>query len=416
MHFPGTRHQKPSSNRMLRGKTRSLLRQFHLWAGLCFGTLFALSGLTGSAIVWLHELDNMLNPDLFQVAPASGVIPDASASITPARVQQAFERLAADPRYGRPTQITLSAQANETLVAWYRSGPSTQASPLALQTSRQVMLNPDTLQIAGERNWGNIGMSRRLLMPTLFHLHRYLLAGEIGKTAIGISALVLVITSSAGALLWWPKRQRKALRQAFTISRGGSWPRFFHSSHRVAGFFAAPVLIMLGFSGWYFNLPKWVTPIVSSVATVSASPRQINRMPVSGAPLSPGQAMQAAQALFPNARISRIALPATPSVPYEIRLRQPGEIRQGDGATRITIDAYTGNILQVRDPLQAPGGDIFLNWLFPLHSGEAFGNAGRIFISAFGFLPLLFLLTGLAVWIKRKKKSTRANDNSSHFR
>ena len=400
---------------MLGGRTRSLLRQLHLWTGLCFGTLFVLSGLTGSAIVWLPEIDSMLNPDLFRVAPAPGVNPDAPASTTPARVQQAFERLAGDPRYGRPSQITLAAQADETVIAWYRSGPSTQASPLALQISRQVMLNPGTLQIAGERNWGDIGMSRRLLMPTLFHLHRYLLAGEIGKTAIGISGLMLLITSSAGVLLWWPKRQRKALRQAFTISHGGSWPRFFHSSHRVAGFFAAPVLVMLGFSGWYFNLPKWVTPIVSSVATVSASAKLINQMPVSGAPLSPAQAMQAAQALYPNARISRIALPSGPSMPYEIRLRQPGEIRQGDGATRITIDAYTGNILQVRDALRAPGGDKFLNWLFPLHSGEAFGNAGRIFISVFGFLPLLFLLTGLAVWTKRKK-SIGLNDNNSHYR
>ena len=404
MHFPGTRHQKPFSNRMLGGRTRSLLRQLHLWTGLCFGTLFVLSGLTGSAIVWLPEIDSMLNPGLFRVAPAPGVNPDASASITPARVQQVFERLAVDPRYGQPTQITLPARADETVIAWYRNGPSKQASPLLLQTSRQVMLNPGTLQIAGERNWGDIGMSRRLLMPTLFHLHRYLLAGEIGKTVIGISGLMLLITSSAGALLWWPKPQRKALRQAITISHGGSWPRFFHSSHRVAGFFAAPVLAMLGFSGWYFNLPKWVRPIVSSVATVSASAKLINQMPVGDVSLSPAQAMQAAQALYPNARISRIALPATPSMPYEIRLRQPGEIRQGDGATRITIDAYTGSILQVRDPLQAPGGDIFLNWLFPLHSGEAFGNAGRIFISVFGFLPLLFLLTGLAIWMKRKKK------------
>lgn len=388
---------------MLRGKTRSLFRQFHLWVGLCFGGLFVLSGLTGSAIAWLHELDSMLNPDLFHVAPASGVTSDAPAAITPAKVQQAFERLAADPHYGRPTQITLPAQANQTLIAWYRGGPSSQTSPLVLQTSRQVMVNPYTLQIAGERNWGEIGISRRLLMPTLFHLHRYLVAGEVGKTVIGISGLVLLITSVTGLVLWWPKRNRKALRQALTISHGGSWPRFNHSFHRAAGFFAAPVLIMLGFSGWYFNLPKWVTPIVSSVATVSASDKQTNQVPVRGAPLSPGQAMEAAQALYPDARISRIALPARPSMPYEIRVRQPGEIRRGDGATRITIDAYSGKMLQVRDPLRAPGGDMFLNWLFPLHSGEAFGNAGRIFISCFGAVPLLFLMTGLAVWLKRKK-------------
>jgi uncharacterized iron-regulated membrane protein len=395
---------------MLRGKTRSLFRQFHLWVGLCFGGVFVLSGLTGSAIVWLHELDSMLNPELFHA------VPEASTSMTPARVEQAFERLAADPRYGRPTQMTLAAQADETLIAWYRSAPSSQASPLALQTSRQVMVNPHTLQVAGERNWGDIGVSRRLLMPTLFHLHRYLVASEFGKTVIGISGLVMLITSVAGALLWWPKFNWKSLRRALTISHGGSWPRFNHSVHRAAGFFAAPVLAVLGFSGWYFNLPTWVTPIVSSVATVSATDKLSNQAPIQGAPLSPGQAMQAAQALYPAARISRIALPAKPSTPYEVRLRQPGEIRQGDGATRVTVDAYTGKILGVRDPLRAPGGDVFLNWLFPLHSGEAFGKAGRIFISVFGLAPVLFLVTGLAVWTKRKKKHIVLDDNNSHYR
>ena len=116
--------------------------------------------------------------------------------------------------------------------------------------------------------------------------------------------------------------------------------------------------------------------------------------------------MQAAQARYPDARISRIALPVKPSEPYEIRLRQADEIRKGDGATRITIDAYSGEALQVRDPLRAPGGDSFLNWLFPLHSGEAFGTAGRIFISCFGVVPLLFLVTGLGMYLKRKNKTS----------
>lgn len=361
-----------------------------------------LSGLTGSAIAWMPELDSMLNPDLFYSAPAPGLNADDPALITPAKVQAVIDRLVADPRYGPPTQIMLAEHANETLIAWYRNPPSGDASLFVLETSRQVMVNPYTLQITGERNWGEIGASRRLLMPTLFHLHRYLIAGELGKTVIGISGLVLLITSIIGIVLWWPKHHGKALRQAFTISCRGSWSAFNYSFHRAAGFFVAPMLIVLGFSGWYFNLPKWVIPIVSSVATVSVSDKLNNQTPIRGAPIAPGQAMRAAQSLYPTARVSRITLPAKPSIPYEIRLRQPGEIRQGDGATRMTIDAHSGKILRVRDPMRAPGGDTFLNWLFPLHNGEAFGTAGRIFISCFGAVPLLFLMTGLGIWLKRR--------------
>ena len=59
------------------------------------------------------------------------------------------------------------------------------------------------------------------------------------------------------------------------------------------------------------------------------------------------------------------------------------------------------------DPLRAPGGDKFMMWLFPLHTGEALGVAGKAFISLFGLVPLMFFVTGVYIWLKlrRKKKS-----------
>lgn len=364
-----------------------------------------LLGLTGGAIAWLDEIDSMLNPELLRVASVPGMNTESLALITPAKVSDVVDRLADDPQYGRPLQLMLPEQADDVFVAWYPKKPSANDSPLVMEVSRQVMVNPYTLQVTGERNWGELGISRRLVMPTIFHLHRYLAAGEFGKTVIGIAGLMLVLAAITGIVLWWPKPNWQALRRALSISSRGSWPRFNHSFHRAAGFFVAPVLLVFGFSGWYFNLPKWVTPLVSSVATVTPPGKPGNRVPHGGMQIPPGQAMQAAQTLYPEARISRITLPTKPSTPYEIRLRQADELRQGDGATRITIDAFSGETLQVRDPLRAPGGDSFLNWLFPLHSGEAFGTVGRIFISCFGVVPPLFLLTGLGMYLKRKNKT-----------
>lgn len=391
---------------MVRTQTRSRFQTIHLCLGLSLGGIFLLLGLTGSAIAWRHELDRMLNPDLFEskATATPGLTVHSSAALTPAQAQAAIDRLKDDPRYGQPAQLILPQQADEVFVAWYPLAPSSEASLLTTPVSRQVMLNPHTLQVNGERNWGELGLSRRLLMPTLFHLHRYLAAGEPGKTLIGLCGLGLLIMVLSGLVLWCPKLQRKALLQALSIAYRGSWPRLNYSAHRAAGFFAAPVFLVLGFSGWYFNLPKWVTPLVSSVATVSASDKPVNLAPHGGTRVSPHQVLDAAQALYPHARLSRIVLPTKVSMPYEIRLRQPGELRQGDGATRIAIDAWSGAILQVRDPLRAPAGDRFLNTLFPLHSGEAFGLAGRMFISGFGVLPLLFLATGLGIYRKRRKK------------
>jgi uncharacterized iron-regulated membrane protein len=373
---------------MVRGTFRSWFRRLHLAVALVFGGVFALSGLTGCALAWMHELDGALNPSLFHASASGPPAPDAIARIV--------DRLANDPAYGRPSQVTLPEHGGEVAVAWYRLPPA--GGPFALDRSRQVMVDPADLTVTGERVWGEIGLARPLLMPTVFHLHRYLLAGAVGKTVIAVSGLALLFMSVVGLALWWPRATVAAWRKAFTVAYRGSWPRFHYSFHRAAGAVVAPVLAVLGFSGCLFNQPQWITPIVASVATVS--PQEKLKGGAADA-IGVARAAQTAAELFPAARVSRVGLPAKPGLPYEVRLRQPGEVRQGDGNTRVTVDAATGRVLRVRDPLHAPAGDAFIDWQFPLHTGEAFGTIGRIVISIVGLTPVAFLVTGLAVWRRR---------------
>lgn len=386
---------------MVRGTFRAVLRRVHLAVACVFGILFGLSGLTGCALAWMHELDTALNPALFHAAQAAGPPgPDGIARIV--------DRLAGDPAYGRPTQVTLPARGGEAAVAWYRLAPAGGRGPFALDRSRQVMLDPATLAVTGERVWGEPGLSRPLLMPTLFHLHRYLLAGDVGKTVIAVSGLALLCTSLLGIALWWPRASVDAWRKALTVSYRGSWPRLHFSFHRAAGAVAAPVLAVLGFSGCLFNEPQWIRPVIARVAAVSPQDKPQRDDPrrdkaPGRAAVGVARAAQAALDAFPAARVSRIVLPARPGLPYDVRLRQPGEVRQGDGNTRVTVDGATGRLLRVRDPLRAPAGDAFIDWQFPLHTGEAFGVAGRAVISVLGLAPAAFLVTGFAVWWQRRK-------------
>lgn len=388
---------------MVTGFTRKLLRSIHLYLSLAFGVLLVLAGLTGVGLVWIEELDEALNPSLFLVEGRAG--PVAPPGITAERV---VARLSADSRYGRPNGLTLPRAPDGVVVATYRA-PKAERSLLALPLLRQVMVDPVTLVVLGERNWGEFGLSRPLFTSTLFHLHRYVFAGEVGKVVMGLAGLALFLIGAIGIALWWPKATLSALVKSFRIH--GHWKsmKFQYSFHRSAGMVAAPVLLMLGFSGMYFNLPEWVRPAVASVATLTPTDK-LHNTPARGArgtPIGPADAIAAAQAFNPAGRIGRITLPADKKTPYEIRMRQPGEVRKGDGSTRITVDAYTGHLLRIRDPLTAPAGDTFLNWQFPLHTGEAFGLVGRIVITVSGFTPLAFMVTGLVLWLGRRKKPVR---------
>jgi uncharacterized iron-regulated membrane protein len=168
------------------------------------------------------------------------------------------------------------------------------------------------------------------------------------------------------------------------------------------------MLLATAFSGVYFNMPDWVTPAIKAVSSVTPNGKLTNKS-AGQAGVSAADAVTAAQAQFPAGRVSRLSFPAKPNQPFEVRVRQPGELRMGPGATRISVDSGNGAVLRVIDPVRAKGGDKFISWLFPLHTGEAFGTAGRIAISLFGLVPLAFFVTGLVVWLKLRKPAKAPN-------
>lgn len=388
---------------MLTGLLRARLRDIHLYVSLVFGAIFVIAGLTGGAIAWTHELDGVLNPGLLHSRGADG---KADAAPTPAQAQAAVDRLAAEPGYGRPSMLMLPFDADDVYVAWYRK-PNKDKGSFETDIARQVMLDRYTLQILGERNYGEFGLSRALIMPTLFHLHRYLFAGDVGKTVIGIAGLLLTATSLLGFALWWPKHTLASLRKALAVRGALASRQFNYSFHRSAGFFMTPVLAVLGFTGMAMNLPDWVRPVVGAVATLEPNGKVVNGPAEGRQPITVAAALDAAQQRVPQGRLSRVSL-GSAKAPYEIRLRQPGEIREGDGSTRVSVDAFSGAVLRVRDPLNAASGDTFFNWQFPLHTGEAFGMAGRVLVSFSGLAPLAFMVTGLVLWLGRRTMHRKA--------
>lgn len=383
---------------MLTGLLRARLRTIHLYVSLIFGAIFVMAGLTGAAIAWTDELDGALNPTLLRSRGAAG---KQDVAPTPAQVQAAVERLTDAPGFGKPSMLQLPYAADDVYVAWYRKPDKDRGSFTTVQP-RQVMLDRYTLDILGERNYGEFGLTRELLLPTLFHLHRFLFAGDVGKTVTGISGLLLTLTSLLGLALWWPKHTLSSLRKSLRVHGAPTSRHFHYSLHRTAGFCLTPVLAVLGFTGMAMNLPEWVRPVVGAVATLEHEGKVANAPAHGRETIDVATALDIAQQRMPHARLSRLSL-GSAKAPYEIRLRQPDEVRAGDGSTRISVDAHSGAILRVRDPLRAASGDTFFNWQFPLHTGEAFGLAGRVLVSLCGLAPLAFMVTGLVLWLGRRK-------------
>ena len=78
----------------------------------------------------------------------------------------------------------------------------------------------------------------------------------------------------------------------------------------------------------------------------------------------------------------------------------------GYRSRNVTIDQYKGQVLHVQDRANFTAGETFLEWQYPLHCGEAFGNIGRAFIMVMGFAPLILYVTGFLRW-RQKRRARR---------
>ena len=67
------------------------------------------------------------------------------------------------------------------------------------------------------------------------------------------------------------------------------------------------------------------------------------------------------------------------------------------------IDPNSGEILQIKDPAHGNGGDVFMQWQWPLHSGLAFGWTGRILVFVTGLICPLMFVTGVIRWLQKRK-------------
>jgi uncharacterized iron-regulated membrane protein len=89
-----------------------------------------------------------------------------------------------------------------------------------------------------------------------------------------------------------------------------------------------------------------------------------------------------------------------------VRTREPDVIHRR-GQTRVYVDARQATVLAVWNPRQGSAGDRFMSWQNPLHSGHAFGAAGRAIVFLCGMAAVLLVVTGVPFWYERRRARVR---------
>ena len=366
---------------------RNVARRLHLWLGLSFGLLFALLGLTGSALVFYQEIDGLLHPEVQSAAPALAPQPHMW-DVALATVRAAYP-------HGGQWRFEVTDTPGPIAARFYPTGAAN-----GHMTERiMVWLSPDGRHILRQAPWGGYAMS------WIYELHMALLAGDAGLQIVGWSGMAIVALLLAGLAAWWPRRE---WGKAIAFKRRAAPIRRLRDLHKLTGLVALPLLLMFAITGFMLALPDTSNGLLSRVAgPVAVQPKTQSSASRERMPISLARALAIGRHAAPEGRVVWIEVPPPGQGVIRLRVQVPGDPSRRFPHSYIHIDQYNGAVLAVFDARRHGAATQINNWLHPLHDASIGGLATRILAFIVGLTPALLFATGLLRWNKRR--SRRAN-------
>lgn len=392
---------------------RGLFVRLHRWMGLTTALFLAVAGLTGSIIAFNHELDEWLNPALFRV-PVTG------AALPALYLAKKIER---DDPHLRVAYVPLETEPGHTYVFGATGYPESATGAPVDAGYWQIFVNPYTGAKLGEREWGAFGLDRVHLIPFLYLFHYSLyLPGSGGMWLMGIIAMIWFVDCFVGFCLTLPPARRSAAintktsngRRSFLRRWQPSWKvklgagarRISFDLHRAGGLWLWGLLLTMAVSGVYLNLQFQVfRPLLSMIAPVTPSP--FERVPAHGDAAATGPGVSFGDVV---ARARQVALRRGWPAPFDV-FHSPGPgvygVGFGDhhaagiGVPWLYFDDHSGQVIGESVPGHGTGADVFMQWLFPLHSGLIAGLPGRIVVCITGVAVFMLSITGIVIWLRK---------------
>ncbi len=353
---------------------RVLMRRLHLWLGLGLGLLFALLGLTGSALVFYTGLDEALHPAI----RTAGSAPGLTSTVWDRALATGRARF---PKAGGKWTFEVTGEGGPIPARYY-------PAPARHGMREMVWFSPDGARILRVKPWGGY------LMSWLYQLHMQLLVGDVGHQIVGWSGVAMLVLLATGLIAWWPRgRWRKALafkRNAVAIRR-------LHDLHKLFGLWSIALLMILVATGVLLALPNvaqgLLAPTPVPAPRSAAGPRDITI----------ARALSVAQAALPDGRVTFFDVPATGDAPLRMRLQVPGDPHGRFPGSYVFVDRHSGRVLAVHDIRRGNRGTAITAWVRTLHDGSVGGLATRVLAVLLGFVPAILFATGVLRWMRRRR-------------
>ena len=218
--------------------------------------------------------------------------------------------------------------------------------------------------------------------------------------------------------LWISLPNWSAWRRSFAFRWKAGGHRLTFDLHRSGGMWVYLLVLMLAVTSVSMNLNREVMrPLVSLFSELSPSPFASRTPAAPDKPIEP-QVSAAAVLALARGEAARRGWQAPAGGLFlspEFGVWGVGfyeaENSHGDGGLGnpwLYFDSRSGAAAGDLVPGTGSAGDIFMQSMFPLHSGRIIGVAGRALMSVMGVAVAALCVTGVLIWARKRRARVRS--------
>ena len=356
---------------------KKTLHLWHRYLGLAVAIPLIIISLTGSILVFKEEIDHWIMPELAVVTGTPG------------------QRISYD---------VLRETVNSTLNgyeigSWEVFDDGQTADRIyALKQGTNEWFKVYLDQYQGEVRSQPVAVNY-YLTDWLLDLHYKFLIGDTGLWVTGVASLILLFMGISGLIIY-----RQFWKKFFTLRLKVKRVALFSDLHKLVGIWSAPVLLVIGFTGVYWN----VSEIIHHELEHSKEEQHVITGRLYNHELSLDKMMAEAAQQMGGFTPTYLLFPYEP----ELQVTFFGEVNDTNFVTSeysstVSFDKHSGERLSNYDIREAPFYLVAVDSFRKLHFGYFAGLPSRIIWCLIGLTPLIFTVTGGYMWLKRRRPKKR---------
>ena len=357
-------------------KMRKSLFKWHSYGALIALIPLFIISITGSILVFKVEIDTLLMPDKMLVSADSPNQRLPLDTLT-AEIKKQF------PRYEIGTWEIFDEHTR------------TDTAYIIEQNSNnwfKVYLN----QYTGEILSTPVGLSENIT-DWLLDLHYKLLLETKGMFVGAIVSVILLFLGISGIVLY-----RKFWSNFFTLRLKKARRIFFSDLHKMVGIASSPVIIILAFTGAYWNIAE----VIHEVSDHIIEEPYLIKSALYSPSLSLDQLHSQTKNHLESFEATYLVLPYKPAM----NITFYGKVASGNPltsnyASTISYDKNSGALINTQDVRSANALHVSVDSFRKLHFGHFAGLTSQVIWCLLGLSPVILAFTGLYLYWFRNRKN-----------